>query len=162
MATDAQLKLADETGALVPLQVATDADNTATGRSLPVVDYAVRLVLDAIRTAVEGVLDVNGPLTNAELRAAPVEVTGEVSSSPDTTTHAHLVDIKRGVTDGRTLIDWDANGQPRYVGVNVQSAAGSAGDWSIKRITWDANGQPTDVQVLVGAWDNRESLAWSS
>lgn len=71
------------------------------------------------------------------------------------------LDIKRGVTDYRKLIEWNASSQPIYVGLNAQASATTDATWTIQRITWDANGLPTDVQVLVGVWDNRATLGWS-
>lgn len=70
-------------------------------------------------------------------------------------------DTKRAVTDYRQLIEWNADGNPVYVGLNAQSAATSATTWVVRRITWDASGNPTDLQVLTGAWTQRSSLAWT-
>lgn len=72
-----------------------------------------------------------------------------------------LLDLKRGVTDYRKLIEWNASYQPVYIGLNAQSALTTDTSWTIQRITWDANGLPTDVQVLTGVWDDRSTLGWS-
>lgn len=75
---------------------------------------------------------------------------------------AETADARRGITDYRKLIEWDANNLPVYVGLNDQAAATTATDWTIQRITWNSSGLPVDVQVLTGAWVDRAALGWTA
>lgn len=102
---------------------------------------------------VSGTVTATGPLTDTQLRDTDVEVR-------DDEAHAALGDIKRGVTDYRKLIDWDADGQPIYVGLDAQDALTTDPTWTIQRTTW-VDGNPTDIQVLTGIWDDRAALGWS-
>lgn len=75
---------------------------------------------------------------------------------------AFLSAIMRSVTDFRTLIDYAGrvDGNPVYVGKNLQSAAIGAATWSIQKLFYDALGNLLDAQVLTGAWTGRAALAW--
>ena|SRR3990167_2056969 len=83
----------------------------------------------------------------------------------DPLTVALLADVKRSVSDYRTLLDYagrtDSN--PVYVGKNLQTAALSAGTWVIQKLLYDTNVPPRliDVQVLTGIWNDRETLGWA-
>lgn len=72
----------------------------------------------------------------------------------------HFKDIKRGITDYETRLDYGArtDDQPVYVGRAPQDTATSAADWYIERISYDASNRPTRSERLSGSWDNRGSL----
>jgi hypothetical protein len=77
---------------------------------------------------------------------------------------ATLADVKRSITDYRTLLDYDnrVDGNPVYVGKNLQTAAQSAATWTIQRLNYDLTSRLTDVQVLTGvAWTGRAGLGWT-
>lgn len=63
----------------------------------------------------------------------------------------------------RTLFDYagrlDSN--PVYIGENDQGVATSVATWIVRRITYDLSSRATDIQVLVGKWDDRAVLGWT-
>lgn len=155
--TDVQLRATPvpvDTGLTIPTPQ-TDALTNAQLRATPVpVDTGLAIPIPQ-----------TDALTNAQLRATPVPVdigaAGDLAVA-DAAVAAAVTDVKRGITDYRKRIDWDADGQPIYVGLNAQAALGIDATWTIQRITWNASGQPIDVQVLTGAWDSRTTLGWSA
>ena len=59
------------------------------------------------------------------------------------------------------VFDWDASGNPIYIGVAYAGAETSDATWLIKKITWDASGNPTSKKTATGIWDNRASLTYT-
>lgn len=101
---------------------------------------------------------VTGPLTDAQLRATPVPVS--VSGGASETT---LLDVKRAVTDMESRMDYGArtDGNPEYLGKNLQGTATSASSWVVQKFSYDASSRPTRVQVLTGVWNDRATLGWT-
>jgi len=62
----------------------------------------------------------------------------------------------------RSKFDWDANGNPIYVGYAPRGLDTSSAEWIISKIVWDANGNPTDILMSVPGqiWDNRTSVVY--
>lgn len=78
-----------------------------------------------------------------------------------TVSGSDLSDIKRGLTDYETRLDYSTrlDDQPIYVGRAPANTATTATTWTIEKLTYDANGRPTRTQVFSAAsWDNRGSL----
>ncbi len=73
-------------------------------------------------------------------------------------------DVKRSVTDFRTILDYDGrtDGNAVYVGKNLQTVAVAAATWAIAKLFYDASGNLLDVQILIGAWTGRAALAWKA
>jgi hypothetical protein len=71
-----------------------------------------------------------------------------------------LADVKRAVTDYESRLDYAgrADGNPVYIGKNVQAALTSTGTWTIQKLDYDTNNRLTRAQVQTGAWDNRAVL----
>lgn len=62
---------------------------------------------------------------------------------------------------GREKFEYDGSDQTIYIGRNkVQNASTALADWYISKITWDT-GNITDVELLIGSWDNRATLNWN-
>lgn len=104
--------------------------------------------LRATPVPVSGTVAVTGPLTDAELRATPVPVSGTVVANP---------------TGYGVRLD-EASATITYVGQAVPGTLTSAASWSIKRldstsglvVLWAA-GTAAFNQI----WDNRAALAYS-
>lgn len=134
-------------------------------------------------------LDVRDALTNEELRAKPIRVlaaferdaqsplpvTGRISVAGVTgfpaafveserlrTTEASSADIKRGITDYESRLDYVArtDTQPVYIGRALEGTATDVATWVIEKVTYDVTDRPTRKQVLTGAWDSRAALTW--
>lgn len=77
-------------------------------------------------------------------------------------TEVTLLDIKRSVTDFRTLLDYDVrtDGNPVYVGKNLQAVLTSAATWVVQKLFYDSSNRLIDAQVLAGTWDGRAAFAW--
>ncbi|MEO7397669.1 MAG: hypothetical protein ABIW84_03815 [Ilumatobacteraceae bacterium] len=75
---------------------------------------------------------------------------------------ATLADLRRGRSDQRVLFDYVArtDGNPVYIGKAIQGTATSAATWQVQRFTYDASNRPTDIQLIVGIWNNRATLGW--
>jgi hypothetical protein len=71
-----------------------------------------------------------------------------------------LADVKRAVTDYESRLDYAgrADGNPVYIGKNVQAALTSTGTWTIQKLDYDTNNRLTRAQVKTGAWDDRAVL----
>jgi hypothetical protein len=67
----------------------------------------------------------------------------------------------------KMAIDWDAGGNPTYVGKADPGRPTSQKGWQIKQITFDADNNPTGVlwangtSRFVHIWDNRVSYLYS-
>lgn len=77
-----------------------------------------------------------------------------------TITSNDLVDIKRGVTDVETRLDYDTrlDDQPVYIGRAPTGTATSSAVWTIEIVAYDANSRPSRKRAVVGAWDSRTTL----
>lgn len=77
--------------------------------------------------------------------------------------YALLLDLKRGISDGETRLDYvlRTDDQPVYVGRAVAGTSAAASDWTIELVEYDGNDRPTRKQVLTGAWDDRATLGWT-
>ena len=104
--------------------------------------------LQATPVPVSGSVAVTGPLTDAQLRATPVPVSGTVVANP---------------TGYITRLD-EASSTITYVGQASPGTATAAASWSIKRLD-----STSGLVVLYAAgtasfnqvWDNRAALAYS-
>lgn len=76
---------------------------------------------------------------------------------------AVLRDIQRSVSDQEARFDYGVRSDysPVYVGKALQGTASSEPVWLISKFDYDGVNRVTRVQVLVGAWDSRDSLDWS-
>lgn len=72
-----------------------------------------------------------------------------------------LADVKRGITDFESRLDYDGRTdmQPVYIGRADNGTATSSGSWTVEKVTYVSD-RPTRKQVLSGAWDDRASLSW--
>lgn len=78
-------------------------------------------------------------------------------------TEATLQNVRRGLTDQETRLDYStrSDGNPVYVGRNLNAASTSANTWTIQRLSYDASARLTRAQVLSAvAWSSRANLAW--
>lgn len=77
-------------------------------------------------------------------------------------TEATLLDVKRSLTDYETRLDYDVriDGNPVYVGKNLNGASTAAATWTIQKMTYDVTSRLTRAQVLTGSWDGRAALPW--
>jgi len=73
-----------------------------------------------------------------------------------------LASLRRGLTDYESRLDYDVrtDGNPVYVGKNMQGTATSAVTWTIQKLTYDASNRLIRAEVLIGIWDNRATLGW--
>jgi YD repeat-containing protein len=66
-----------------------------------------------------------------------------------------------------TLIEYDAGGNPIYVGKAAPGTATSAAAWQIRKIAYDLSGNPTAVLWAEGSdgfayvWDGRAGYTYS-
>ena len=79
-------------------------------------------------------------------------------------------DVRAGAvpTEGYVIaIEYDANGNPIYIGKALPGTAKTASGWQIMKITYDANGNATDIQWAGGSdafdkiWNDRATYAYS-
>ena len=57
--------------------------------------------------------------------------------------------------------EYDVNNNITYIGKHKsQDADTSSTDWYITKFTWSF-GQLTDIELLMGSWDNRATLTWN-
>lgn len=71
-------------------------------------------------------------------------------------------DFAAAQADQRVLYDYEdrTDGNAVYIGLNQQGVATSAETWVIRQSTYDDDAREVDMQVLIGAWDERASLPW--
>lgn len=94
---------------------------------------------------------------DATVRVLDLDVANPLSAG------AVLLDIKRGVTDYETRLDYDGrtDDQPVYVGRASSGASVALAEWTIEKVTYDGNDRPTRKQVLDGvSWNDRAVLSW--
>lgn len=136
-------------------------------------DAAVLAKLEAVRVLLDGTLDVQGTVAVSNFPAS-VEIANDSGNAipisaaalplpAGASTEATQLDVKRGISDYRTLLDYSTrlDGNPVYVGLNAQAAAQSDSTWTVMRLSYDASSRLTDKQVLTGAWSARTTLGWT-
>lgn len=177
MAIESELKRKDGSNNLVNWTLVTDS-SSSTGLADPVIDTEARTKLESIKGKLDSLIagqegglakdstliQVRDYLDTVETRLnvlATEATLGSLLSAVDAL-EALTVDVKRSVTDQRILMDYAArtDGNPVYIGKALQATA-TSGSWVIQRITYDGSNRATDVQVLVGSWDNRSGLGWA-
>lgn len=65
-----------------------------------------------------------------------------------------------GVETDEKRVDYDADGNPVYIGTAKQGTLASGLGWNIYKYTWNGDGDWTHRQHRVGIWDNRATLGW--
>lgn len=62
----------------------------------------------------------------------------------------------------RKLLDYDVrlDGNPVYVGTNLQTALIADATWTVQKLFYDITNRLIDAQVLTGTWTGRAALAW--
>lgn len=70
-----------------------------------------------------------------------------------------LADIKRGVTDFETRLDYDVrtDSNPVYLGRALDGTSVTE-TWTIQKFTYDGSDRVTQIQVTEGRWDARTTL----
>lgn len=65
-----------------------------------------------------------------------------------------------------TLISYDANNNPEYIGMSKPGTAADDAGWAIKKVSYDANGNPVSVFFAEGkinfdkVWNDRASYSY--
>ena len=92
-------------------------------------------------------------LTDTELRATPVPVDVVGAAQEDT-----LLDVKRAISDYEERYEFDAEGNPLYVGKALDGTLTSATGWTVYKFTF-VGGLPSRKQVRSDvAWDDRGTV----
>lgn len=145
--TDAQLR-----AAAVNVTVSNPTANPETGLAKETTVAAILTELQQKLEAGQSVNVGNFPATQT------VSGTVAVSNLPDD--NAVLNDIKRDITDYEERFEFDASGNPLYVGKAPDGTLTSATAWTVYKFTF-VNGLPERKQVRAGvAWDSRATVGW--
>lgn len=88
-------------------------------------------------------------------RKATVDASGALKTADPI-----LLDVKRSISDYETRLDYAArlDGNPVYVGKNLDGTATSAATWVVQKLDYDATARLTRQQVRINiSWDSRVS-----
>ena len=70
-----------------------------------------------------------------------------------------LKDLLRGFDPTKDYrYDWDANGNPIYIGIAEKGSLTSKEVWNLTKISWGEDGNPFLIERAKGIWDTRSEV----